>query len=125
MVRYALWFGWRDGPTWTVAVVPVVFYAVAIAAVGWLSRGAVRPFLAALLAVNLVSTVAFACYAAVGIDYLQEYYIGAVRAVAAQADGKTVVIRFNHDAWADVTGFLVQAERTGVRPAYRIRPGPS
>ena len=39
----------------------------------------------------------------------------AVRAVAAQAGGKTVVIRFNHDAWPDVTGFLVQAERTGVR----------
>jgi len=56
--------------------VPVVFYAVAIAAAGWLSRGAVRRFLAALLAVNAVSTVAFACYAAVGIDYLQEYYIG-------------------------------------------------
>jgi hypothetical protein len=157
-------------------LVPVVFYAVAIAAAGWLSRGAVRRFLAALLAVNAISTVAFACYAAVGIDYLQEHYIGyfyfsapvitllviavavvhappaplgavlavgagvlgvaafalapatavntsetdpalpaAVRSVAAQADGKTVVIRFNHDAWTDVTGFLVRAERTGVR----------
>jgi hypothetical protein len=57
-------------------LVPVVFYAVAIAAAGWLSRGAVRRFLAALLAVNAISTVAFACYAAVGIDYLQEHYIG-------------------------------------------------
>jgi hypothetical protein len=76
VVRYALWFWWRAGPTWTAAWVPVVVYVVAIAAVGWLSRGAVRRFLAALLAVNVVSTVAFACYAAVGIDYLQEYYIG-------------------------------------------------
>jgi hypothetical protein len=76
VVRYALWFWWRDGRTWTAALVPVVFHAVAIAAVGWLSRGAVRRFLAALLAVNVVSTVAFGCYAAVGIDYLQEYYIG-------------------------------------------------
>jgi hypothetical protein len=25
------------------------------------------------------------------------------------------VIGFSHDAWADVTGFLIQAERTGVR----------
>jgi len=176
VVRYVLWFWWRDGRTWAAAVVPVVSYAVAIAAVMWLSRGAVRRFLAALLAVNVISTVAFACYAAVGIDYLQEYYIGyfyfsapiitllviavavvhappaplgavlavgaavlglaafalapatavntsetdaalpgAVRAVAAQADGKTVAIRFNHGAWVDVTGFLVQAERTGVR----------
>jgi hypothetical protein len=39
----------------------------------------------------------------------------AVQAVAAQAGGRTIVIRFNHNAWIDVTGFLVQAERTGVR----------
>jgi len=176
IARYALWFWWRGGRTWVAALVPVVLYAVAIAAVGWLSRGAVRRFLAALLAVNVVSTVAFACYAAVGIDHLTDYYIGyfyfsapiitllviavavihvppaplgaalaagaavlgvaafalapatavstqdtdaalpaAVRAVAAHAGGKTVVIRFNHNAWIDVTGFLVQAERTGVR----------
>jgi hypothetical protein len=124
----------------------------------------------------VVSTLAFACYAAVGIDSLSHYYIGyfyfsapiitllvialavvhappapvgaalavgaavlgvaafaaapatavstedtdaalphAVQAVAAQAHGKTIVIRFNHNAWIDVTGFLVQAERTGVR----------
>ena len=135
-----------------------------------------RRFLAALLAVNVVSTLAFACYAAVGIDSLSHYYIGyfyfsapvitllvialavvhappvplgavlaagaavlgvaafaaapatavstedtdaalphAVQAVAAQAGGKTIVIRFNHNAWIDVNGFLVQAERTGVR----------
>jgi len=176
VVRYAAWFWWRDGRSWAAVLVPVVLYAVAIAAVGWLSQGAVRRFLAALLAVNVVSTVAFACYAAVGIDYLTEYYIGyfyfsapiitllviavavvhappvplgvvlaagvavlgvaafamapatavstedtdaalphAVQAVAAQALGKTIVIRFNHNAWIDVTGFLVQAERTGVR----------
>jgi hypothetical protein len=176
VARYLLWFWWRDGHSWTAALVPAVSYAVAIAVVVWLSRGAVRRFLAALLAVNVVSTVAFACYAAIGIDYLTEYYIGyfyfsapiiallviavavvhappaplgavvaagaavlgvaafaaapgtavstqdtdaalphAVQAVAAQADGRIIVIRFNHDAWLDVTGFLVQAERTGVR----------
>ena len=26
-----------------------------------------------------------------------------------------IVIHFGHNAWPDVTGFLVQAERTGVR----------
>src|SRR6516225_2589145 len=182
VVRYAAWFWWRDGRSWAAVLVPVVLYAVAIAAVGWLSQGAVRRFLAALLAVNVVSTVAFACYAAVGIDYLTEYYIGyfyfsapiitllviavavvhappvplgvvlaagvavlgvaafamapatavstedtdaalphAVQAVAAQALGKTIVIRFNHNAWIDVTGFLVQAERTGVRACAQDR----
>jgi hypothetical protein len=176
IVRYALWFWWQGGHTWAAALVPVVSYAVAIAAVAWLSRGAVRRFLAALLAVSVVSTLAFACYAAVGIDSLSHYYIGyfyfsapiitllvialavvhappapagaalavgaamlgvaafagapatavstedtdaalphAVQAVAVRAQGKTIVIRFNHNAWIDVTGFLVQAERTGVR----------
>ena len=176
IARYALWFWWRSGPTWAAALVPVVAYAVAAAAVWWLARGATRRFLAALLAVNVVSTLAFAVYAAVGIDKLSEYYIGyfyfsapiitllvialavvhappvplgavlaagavvlgiaafaaapatavstedtdaalphAVQAVAAQAHGKTIVIGFNHNAWIDITGFLVQAERTGVR----------
>jgi hypothetical protein len=176
IVRYALWFWWRGGHAWAVALVPVVSYAVAIAAVVWLSRGAMRRFLAALLAINVVSTLAFACYAAVGIDSLSHYYIGyfyfsapiitllvialavvhalpvplgavvaagavvlgvamfaaapatavstedtdaalphAVQAVAAQVHGKIIVIRSNHNAWIDVTGFLVQAERTGVR----------
>jgi hypothetical protein len=182
VVRYALWFWWRGGRAWAAALVPVVSYAVAIVAVVWLSRGAVRRFLVALLAVNVVSTVAFVAYAAVGIDYLQEYYIGyfyfsapvitllviavavvhappaplgaalaagaavlgvavfalapsaavstgetdatlphAVQAVAAQAHGKTIVIRFNHNSWQDVTGFLVQAERTGVRACVQDR----
>ena len=176
VARYALWFWWHGSHTWAAAAVPVVSYAVAIAAVWWLTRGAMRRFLAALLAVNVVSTLAFACYAAVGIDSLSHYYIGyfyfsapiltllvialavvhalpvplgtvlaagaavlgvaafaaapgtavstqdtdaalphAVQAVAAQAHGQIIVIRFNHNAWIDVTGFLVQAERTGVR----------
>jgi hypothetical protein len=181
VVRYALWFWWHGGGhIWIAALVPVVSYAVAIAVVWWLcpfpAHGAMRRFLTALLAVNVVSTLAFACYAAVGIDSLSHYYIGyfyfsapvitllvialavvhalpvplgavlaagaavlgvvafaaapatavstedtdaalphAVQAVAAQAHGRTIVIRFNHNAWIDVTGFLVQAERTGVR----------
>jgi hypothetical protein len=176
VARYALWFWWHGGHTWVAVLVPVVSYAVAIAAVWWLTRGAMRRFLATLLAVNVVSTLAFACYAAVGIDSLSQYYIGyfyfsapilallvialavvhappvplgavlaagaavlgvaafaaapgtavstqdtdaalphAVQAVAAQAHGQTIVIRFNHNAWIDVTGFLVRAERTGVR----------
>jgi len=77
VVRYALWFWWHGGGhTWVAALVPVASYAVAIAGVWWLTHGAMRRFLAALLAVNVVSTVAFVCYAAVGIDYLTEYYIG-------------------------------------------------
>ena len=40
---------------------------------------------------------------------------GAVRAVAARSGGRVIVIRLDHDSWNGVTGFLVQAERTGVR----------
>jgi hypothetical protein len=185
IARYALWFWWHGGHgvhAWAAALVPVVSYAVAVVVVWWLTRGALRRFLVMLLAVNVVSTLAFACYVAVGIDTLSDYYIGyfyfsapiltllvlavavvhappvplgavlaagaavlgvaafavapgtevstqdtdaalphAVQAVAAQAHGHTIVIRFNHNAWIDVTGFLVQAERTGV-PACVAEP---
>jgi hypothetical protein len=40
---------------------------------------------------------------------------GMVSALAARSGGRMIVLRFDHDSWPDVTGFLVQAERTGVR----------
>ncbi len=40
---------------------------------------------------------------------------GAVATLAARAGGRAIVLRFDFDSWPDVTGFLVQAERTGVR----------
>jgi hypothetical protein len=40
---------------------------------------------------------------------------GAVATLAARSPGKTLVLNLDHDAWEDLTGFLVQAERTGVR----------
>lgn len=40
---------------------------------------------------------------------------GAVAALTARADGRMIVLRFDYRSWPDVTGFLVQAERTGVR----------
>jgi hypothetical protein len=38
-----------------------------------------------------------------------------VSALAAQASDRMIVLRFDHQTWPDITGFLVQAERTGVR----------
>jgi hypothetical protein len=38
-----------------------------------------------------------------------------VSALAARAGGRMIVLRFDHQSWPDITGFLVQAERTGVR----------
>jgi hypothetical protein len=40
---------------------------------------------------------------------------GVVSALAARSDGRIIVLRLAHPAWGDVAGFLVQAERTGVR----------
>ena len=40
---------------------------------------------------------------------------GAVVALSDDSPGQTLVINLDHDTWEDLTGFLVQAERTGVR----------
>lgn len=40
---------------------------------------------------------------------------GAVAALAARSDGRMAVLRFDQPSWPDITGFLVLAERTGVR----------
>ena len=50
---------------------------------------------------------------------------GAVATLAARSAGRMIVLRFDHGDWPDVTGFLVQAERTGVRacvanPAWTV-----
>ena len=176
VAQYALWFWWPHPHTWVAGLVPVVGYAIAIAVTAWLSRGPLRRFLLALLAVNAVSSLAFLFYAAVGIDDLTEYYIGyfywsaplvtvlvvvlgavgAMRArlgagvavlaavvtfvvlavipgtrtstndideslpqvvatLAARAPGTTIVLHIDHSAWVETAGFLVQAERTGVK----------
>lgn len=40
---------------------------------------------------------------------------GAVAVLAADSHGATLTLKADHGAWEDLTGFLVQAERTGVR----------
>jgi hypothetical protein len=183
VVSYALWFWWPHGNAW---LAPSLGYPVALAAVLVLSRGPLRRFLTALLAVNAVSTLAFLLYAAVGIDSLTDYYIGyfywsaplvtvlvivlalveaaprpaaggyrlasrlstgvavlaaaaaftvlavipgtrtgstndidealpsVVATLAARAQGRTIVLHIDHQAWVETAGFLVQAERAGV-----------
>ncbi|HEX6527998.1 MAG TPA: hypothetical protein VF070_49445 [Streptosporangiaceae bacterium] len=172
ILDYLIWFWWPHAYAWSV---PIIGYAAAIAVTVWLASGALRRFLLALLVVNLVSTVVLIAYAAVGIDYLTDYYIAyfywsaplvtalviavgviswltvriavalagagaiaaysvlallpgalastndidpalpsAVATVATQHPGKTIVLRIQHPAWVPVSGFLVQAERTGV-----------
>ena len=201
IMLYALWFWWPHRHAW---VAPVLLYALALTVTYRLSRGAMRRFLLVLLAVNVVSSLAFGVYAAVGIDDLSEYYIGyfywsaplvtvlvvvlaaaealrpqpdapgtqpsgfsgfrgrvrsalaqrafalstaaavlaaaavfavlavipgthantkdmdeslprVVATLAARAPGKTIVLHIDHSAWVETTGFLVQAERSGVK----------
>jgi hypothetical protein len=192
VVEYALWFWWPHRHAWLSWLAPMLGYALALGLIFWPGtfwhgRGALRRFLLTLLGVNLVSSLAFLFYAAVGIDNLTEYYIGyfywsaplvtvlvvvlavleafrprpgtrwsrfapglgtgvavlaaaaafaafavipgtrtstndideslaqVVAALAARAPGKTIVLYIDGPAWVETTGFLVQAERSGVK----------
>jgi hypothetical protein len=179
VIEYALWFWWPHHHAW---LAPLLGYPAALAAVRWLSPARLRGFLLAVLAVNVVSSLAFMLYAAVGIDDLTQYYIGyfywsaplvtvlvivlaafeavpgtgalaarlstgvalgaavagvavlavipgtrtstndidqalprVVATLAARAPGQMIVLHIDHPAWVETTGFLVQAERSGVR----------
>jgi len=187
VLRYVLWF-WSPYRAWWAAVmVPIAGFAVATAVTRWVAPVRLRRFLAALLAINAVSTAAFLYYAFTGIDEINQHYVGyfywsgpvitllvivlgvveavprpagalaaavaavlalaafgaapqtrtstdssdpavlgsgpntdpalpsAVTMLAARSAGRMIVLRFDHNDWPDVTGFLVQAERTGVR----------
>ena len=92
------------------------------------ARGA-PPWLGAAAAVTaaIVASVAFAVAPqtrtstdhtdpndlATGADTDPALAAGVAR-VAALSHARPIVIRFPHEAWPEVTGFLVQAERTGV-----------
>jgi len=180
VIEYALWFWWPHRHAW---LAPLLAYPAALAAVRWLCPVRLRGFLLGMLAVNVVSSLAFLLYAAIGIDDLTEYYIGyfywsaplitvlvivlagfealpprgelaarlsagaalaaavagvavlavvpgtrtgstndidqalprVVATLAARAPGRMIVLRIDRPAWVETTGFLVQAERSGVR----------
>jgi hypothetical protein len=70
VVRYALWFWWPYRAAW---LAPLLLLALTLAAIFWFSRRPLRGFLLALLGINVVSTLTFLLYAAVGIDDLAAY----------------------------------------------------
>jgi hypothetical protein len=70
---YVLWFWWPHANAW---LAPVLLLAVALGVIVGLTRGPLRRFLVALLALNVVSTLAFVLYTAIGIDDLFSRYIG-------------------------------------------------
>ncbi|HEX4093452.1 MAG TPA: hypothetical protein VHZ33_32430 [Trebonia sp.] len=73
LASYLLWFWWPHAGAWAV---PVVVVAVAAVLTWKLPAGPVRRFCASLLAVDALSTLLFIAYAAVGVDYLNDFYIG-------------------------------------------------
>jgi hypothetical protein len=70
---YVLWFWWPRANAW---LAPVLLLVVALGVIARLARGPLRRFLVALLALNVVSTLAFVLYTAVGIDDVTAHYIG-------------------------------------------------
>jgi len=70
---YVLWFWWPHANAW---LAPVLLLVAALGVIVGLARGPLRRFLIALLALNVVSTLAFVLYTAVGIDDLFSRYIG-------------------------------------------------
>jgi len=68
---YVLWFWWPRAGAWGVAA------GLTLLAAAWrMPRGAVRRFCLALLGGNALSTVAFAAYAATGVDAVTGPYTG-------------------------------------------------
>ena len=202
VLRYVLWFWWPGSTAPAaryVVIIPLVSYLVAAGLAWWCTSGLVRRFLLTLLGLNVVSSLLFIAYTAVGIDDLTRngHYIGyffwsaplltllvaavslgdaltralartsarrvlagaaaalvaagaiagfaatplartstsysdpaapwssppdtdaqipgAVATLAARSPGQTLVLKLDHNSWEELTGFLVQAERTGVR----------
>jgi hypothetical protein len=70
VVGYALWFWWPFRAAW---LAPVLLLALTLTAALGLTRGSLRRFLLALLGINVVSTLTFLLYAAIGIDILTRY----------------------------------------------------
>src|SRR5579875_2819925 len=72
---YVLWFWWQGRLAW---LAPLLLYAAAVAATWRLAHGPARRLCAWLIAISAVSSLAFVCYAFIGIDELTPtgYYIG-------------------------------------------------
>jgi hypothetical protein len=73
VLRFALWYWWPHPHAWLVAL---LLGGAALGVTLGLARGPVRRFLLALVAVDVVSSAVLCVYAAVGVDFLDQYYIG-------------------------------------------------
>jgi hypothetical protein len=107
-------------------VAPMVTVLVVVIAVVTALPGRIAAVAAGVAAAVAVGAFAVAPGTVTGTGYMDpEFPNGipgaidpalpsAVRTLATRADGETIVLYFYRRAWPTMTGFLVQAERTGV-----------
>jgi hypothetical protein len=70
---------------------------------------------AALAAVAAVTALAVIPGTRTSTNDIDGSLPSAVATLAARAPGRTITLDLDHAAWPEAVGFLVQAERTGVR----------
>ncbi len=97
---------------WSAPLVMVLIIAVAV--VEALSRR-IGTAVAASVAVAAVTALAVVPGTRTSVNDIDESLPSAVATVAAHALGRPIVLHLDHPAWPEAVGFLVQAERTGVR----------
>ena len=98
---------------WSAPLVTVLVIVLAM-----VEAPAARPLktgVAVLAAVAAVAALAVIPGTRTSTNDIDEALPQVVATLAARAHGTTIVLHIDHSAWVETTGFLVQAERTGVR----------
>jgi len=97
---------------WSAPLVTVLVIVLAV-----VDAPAARPLktgVAVLAAVAAVAALAVIPGTRTSTNDIDEALPQVVATLAARAHGTTIVLHIDHSAWVETTGFLVQAERTGV-----------
>ena len=97
---------------WSAPLVTVLVIVLAV-----VEAPAARPLktgVAVLAAVAAVAALAVIPGTRASTNDIDEALPQVVATLAARAHGTTIVLHIDHSAWVETTGFLVQAERTGV-----------
>jgi len=97
---------------WSAPLVTVLVIVLAV-----VEAPAARPLktgVAVLAAVAAVAALAVIPGTRASTNDIDEALPQVVATLAARAHGTTIVLHIEHSAWVETTGFLVQAERTGV-----------
>jgi hypothetical protein len=114
VIEYALWFWWPHHHAW---LAPLLGYAAAFEAVPR-TRALTRLSTGAALAAAVAGVAVLAVIPGTrtgSTNDIDQALPRVVATLAARAPGQMIVLRIDRPAWVETTGFLVQAERSGVR----------